>query len=1041
MTEPELIGGRYEIGDMLGHGGMATVYRGTDNQTQQAVAIKQLKPEIIRMDPDIVERFDREGEALRRLNHPNIVKVLATVEHQDVHYVVMELVSGGDLRSLLDDHRARSEMIPVQRVMEIALDLSDALARAHRLKITHRDLKPANVLMAEDGTPRLTDFGVAHFGDSTRMTQTGALIGTLAYLSPEVCMGYETDTRGDIWAFGVMLYEMLTLHRPFDQENSAALINAIMSKDPDAPDELRPDIPKPLSDLVMNMLAKDRDQRVSSVRFVGAQLEAMIFGHDLPDATPTSTPAVNIPEVSGEATPAWPNVPIGMDSGEFLPGEKAQSREKSTSTRPPSTTTTRRDSSTTTRILGRQPRVYISYRSEDSAAAAGRIHDRLNTAFGVRNVFKDADATLEMINEVDVLLAVIGPGWTTAQNLDGSHRLSDPNDRVRAEITAALDNPNVMVIPVLVNRAQMPTTAQLPAELHELAYRNSTTVRNDPEFNRDVEWLIGQIKGVAAAPQGALKRSNIVIAGLMLAILVMLAALAVVLDGRDDEATTNTQSAADPAAITLVDPVADGNYMVLIAELEQVGDEDRDVTRFIVDDLTRRFEVDVPFSDVEIRRTPDVVRSTQHAREVAEANTAAVIIWGSYDSEVVEVNVEVGSLAMIDNPAFSAADMTPVVNARVRMDDPRRESLIASVVAVLNGTVTIANDTFAVAQNLAILQIADPTHPEIIGNSAAANWHRDLQLYFSDPEAAVQAVTTSIQLTPHPLYYMGRQLSYQRLEETTLARQDANTAVQISPEGWYAPRIALAQHLYYFEDDLTGAIALMEDVISDGYEPTWFMNTFIGGMYVLQEDNDRAREFIEAAIAQDPPLNWPYIMGSTIALRQGRIRAASDLVDIARENYANPEFGLFLLQASYGSTATDNALTRSLDAFGFLLLSQWSTLLEATQSTIALGTDFYDLHLLEGLAHCNLGDYEAAEASYTTLIDLEPDYMMAYALRADVRLQQGNTIGALADGAALFNSEQADAFLPYADAIQTGAINCTNLLTLDLDTITADAGE
>jgi len=181
---------------------------------------------------------------------------------------------------------------------------------------------------------------------------------------------------------------------------------------------------------------------------------------------------------------------------------------------------------------------------------------------------------------------------------------------------------------------------------------------------------------------------------------------------------------------------------------------------------------------------------------------------------------------------------------------------------------------------------------------------------------------------------------------------------------------------------------------------------------------------------------------ATIGLREGQIEAASDLIDIARGNFANPEFGLFLLESSYGATATNNPLTRSLDAFGYLLLAQWSNLLEATQAAIVIDPSFYDLYLLEGLAYCNLGEYEAAEASYTTLIEVEPDYAIGYALRADVRLQQGDTLGALADGGLLLISEQAEAFLPFTDAIQAGAINCTNLLTVDLDAMRADsAGE
>ena len=151
----DMIGGRFEIGEPLGQGGMGTVYLAHDRQTGQPVAIKALKSELLAANRDIVERFVREGEALRRLNHPNIVKMLESVEENGQRYLVMEYVGGGSLADLLADGR----QLALDRVLQIALELADALTRAHHLKIIHRDIKPANVLLAEDGTPRLTDFG------------------------------------------------------------------------------------------------------------------------------------------------------------------------------------------------------------------------------------------------------------------------------------------------------------------------------------------------------------------------------------------------------------------------------------------------------------------------------------------------------------------------------------------------------------------------------------------------------------------------------------------------------------------------------------------------------------------------------------------------------------------------------------------------------------------------------------------------------------------------------------------------------------------
>ncbi|MCU0480748.1 MAG: protein kinase [Anaerolineae bacterium] len=269
------IGDRYEFDrttDIIGRGGMGTVYKGIDIQTGQMVAIKQLKPDIIEENPDFVERFNREAEALRRLNHPNIVDVLDTLADDDAHYLIMEYVSGGSLW----DEMQKTKQLPIARVLQIALDLSDALTRAHRLKIVHRDLKPANILIADDGTPRLTDFGVAQLSDKSRVTRTGAVVGTLNYLSPEALNGDPIDERTDIWAFGVMLYEMLAGHNPFPEESATAMVTAILTKPIADLNASRPDVPAPMTRLIEQMLIKDRAKRIDSIRKVGSELEDII---------------------------------------------------------------------------------------------------------------------------------------------------------------------------------------------------------------------------------------------------------------------------------------------------------------------------------------------------------------------------------------------------------------------------------------------------------------------------------------------------------------------------------------------------------------------------------------------------------------------------------------------------------------------------------------------------------------------------------------------------------------------------------------------
>ncbi len=269
MAIPQHLAQRYAIEKKIGEGAMGEVYLGRDTLTKQSVAVKCL---ITASGAEQVVRFRREGEALARLNHPNIVKMLDMVEHQGEHFIVMEYVQGGDLRRLMNTERP----LPLDRVMAISLELADALTRAHHLNIIHRDIKPANVLLAEDGTPRLSDFGVALFaeGDSGGST----ISGTYAYLSPEAFMGQQVDERADIWAFGVMLFEMLAGERPFTADAITNLLIAILN-DP-IPDiqTMRPDVSHDLADLLLRMLAKEPDARIPSVRLVGAELEAIRKG-------------------------------------------------------------------------------------------------------------------------------------------------------------------------------------------------------------------------------------------------------------------------------------------------------------------------------------------------------------------------------------------------------------------------------------------------------------------------------------------------------------------------------------------------------------------------------------------------------------------------------------------------------------------------------------------------------------------------------------------------------------------------------------------
>jgi eukaryotic-like serine/threonine-protein kinase len=260
MADAIIIQERYELGELIGEGAWGDVHRGRNVQTGETVAIKILKSEARFGLPNAVERFNREAGALRLLNHPNVVKVYEAIVQGDLNCIVMELVSGGSLRDMMDT----AEPIPVARVVQIAYQIADALAIIHPSGLVHRDIKPNNILFALDGSVRLTDFGLVRIAGLETITETGMPMGTTHYLSPESLKGETVDARADIWSLGVLIYEMLTGKPPFDGRNLTHIImNIIKTPMPDIQAQ-RADCTAELTALLDKMLAKDRDERIAT---------------------------------------------------------------------------------------------------------------------------------------------------------------------------------------------------------------------------------------------------------------------------------------------------------------------------------------------------------------------------------------------------------------------------------------------------------------------------------------------------------------------------------------------------------------------------------------------------------------------------------------------------------------------------------------------------------------------------------------------------------------------------------------------------------
>jgi alpha-glucoside transport system substrate-binding protein len=259
---------RYTLTARLGSGAMGDVYQATDLTTGQPVAIKILGRQLT-LDADLVERFKREGEALRQLRHRHIVSFVDTFQDDGQQVIVMECVSGGSLHQLI-----KRGPLAVEQARQLAIDLCDALTSAHRLNIIHRDIKPENVLLTADGTPKLTDFGVARLvGEGTRLTGTGMQIGTPYYMSPEAWQGQPLDAQADVWSLGVLLHEMLTGEVPFGGSTLVAVMNKVLTAPLPDLKKLRPETPPALVKIVRRMLERDKAKRYASLRQVAVDLE------------------------------------------------------------------------------------------------------------------------------------------------------------------------------------------------------------------------------------------------------------------------------------------------------------------------------------------------------------------------------------------------------------------------------------------------------------------------------------------------------------------------------------------------------------------------------------------------------------------------------------------------------------------------------------------------------------------------------------------------------------------------------------------------
>jgi serine/threonine protein kinase len=280
---------RYRLIEPVGEGGMATVYRALDTRLGRTVAVKVLHPEYSRDEP-FLRRFTQEAEFAASLgSHPNIVAIYDVGEDGPLHYMVMELIEGRNLKDLIREQAPFS----VPEAFGVGRQVASALDFAHKRGLVHRDVKPQNIMVTTDGVAKVTDFGIAISHSASQLTRTGMVIGTVHYFSPEQAQGKPVTPASDIYSLGVILYEMLTAHLPFEAENAIGVAMQHLHSEPPSPWDYNPDLPARAVGVVMRALEKDPARRYSDA----AELAAALAAQAAPDlgATTAIAPIPNSP--------------------------------------------------------------------------------------------------------------------------------------------------------------------------------------------------------------------------------------------------------------------------------------------------------------------------------------------------------------------------------------------------------------------------------------------------------------------------------------------------------------------------------------------------------------------------------------------------------------------------------------------------------------------------------------------------------------------------------------------------------------------------
>lgn len=485
----------YQLHELIGTGGMSSVYHAYQPKLRRSVAVKVLSPELAQ-EASYFDRFYLEASMVANLQHSHIIPIFDYGVVKDTSYFVMPFLTG---RTLLDRIQRKptsvGRLVELKDIARFLRQVGGALHYAHRMGIVHRDIKPSNIIFDEHGVPFLSDFGVASLiGASVRgFGSEGIIMGTFAYLAPEIWEGGAPSPAVDQYALGLVVYSLITGHPAFSVESDSLsdLVAKHMREMPIPLHYLRREASPLVSQVVERAIAKAPGQRFEDVLgFVDAFEKAVDAG------VSEKKPLITLEN--------------HQHRGELLGSRKERGDEQSASpdwsSMPTAIGVRRRITRTSLADSGmRSEKNFVSYRSADSADITGRIYDRLVSHFGKDMIFRDLDSVplgtnfknyLEsVVSQCVVELVVLGKTWLDVVDDLNQRQLDNPDDFIWVEIEAAL-RMDIPVIPLLVHGALIPRRDQLPPSLGELVYCNGISVRPDPDFDNDMARLIKELEGL-----------------------------------------------------------------------------------------------------------------------------------------------------------------------------------------------------------------------------------------------------------------------------------------------------------------------------------------------------------------------------------------------------------------------------------------------------------------------------------------------------------------------------------------------------------------